>query len=56
MKFYGKRYKILFDKEGDYLEVIFGQKAEYYKETDNNTVMEKIDKEGECYKIFDFKS
>ena len=42
----GKKVKVWFDKEADYLEVIFEQKAGYFKETDNDAVMEKVDKEG----------
>ena len=38
-----KEVKIWYDKEGDYLEVIFEQKAGYFKETDNDAVMEKVD-------------
>ncbi|MBF0520077.1 MAG: DUF2283 domain-containing protein [Nitrospirae bacterium] len=38
--------KVWYEKEGDYLEVIFKQEAGYFKETDNDTVMEKVDNEG----------
>lgn len=41
-----KEIKIWYDKEGDYLEVIFEQKSGYFKETENDAVMEKVDKEG----------
>ncbi len=41
-----KEIKIWFDKEGDYLEVIFEKRAGYYKETENDAVMEKVDNEG----------
>ena len=41
-----KEIKIWFDKEGDYLEVIFEKKAGYFKETENDAVMEKVDDEG----------
>jgi uncharacterized protein YuzE len=41
-----KRLKIWFDPEGDYLEVIFDQKAGYFRETANDQVMEKVDEEG----------
>ena len=34
-----KEIKILYDKEGDYLEVIFERKAGYFKETENDSVM-----------------
>lgn len=41
-----KEIKIWYDKEGDYLEVLFEKKAGYFKETENDAVMEKVDKEG----------
>ena len=41
-----KEIKIWYDKEGDYLEVIFEKKAGYFKETENDAVMEKVDVEG----------
>lgn len=41
-----KEIKVWYDKEGDYLEVIFERKAGYFKETENDAVMEKIDNEG----------
>ena len=41
-----KRVKIWYDAEGDYLEVIFDQKAGYFRETANDQVMEKVDDEG----------
>ena len=41
-----KRLKIWFDKEGDYLEVIFDQKAGYFRETASDQVMEKVDEQG----------
>jgi len=42
----GKEIKIWFDKEGDYLEVLFEKKAGYFRETENDAVMEKVDEEG----------
>ncbi|PNR91241.1 hypothetical protein HWHPT5561_09490 [Petrotoga sp. HWH.PT.55.6.1] len=42
----GKEIKIWYDKEGDYLEIIFEKKAGYFRETENDAVMEKIDEEG----------
>ena len=42
----GKEIKIWYDKEGDYLEVIFEKKAGYFRETENDAVMEKVDDEG----------
>ncbi|MGH9423138.1 MAG: DUF2283 domain-containing protein [Thermoanaerobaculia bacterium] len=38
--------KIWYDAEGDYLEVIFEQKPGYFRSTDNDQVMEKVDDEG----------
>jgi len=42
----GKEVKIWYDKEGDYLEVLFEQKAGYFKETENDAVMKKVDDKG----------
>ena len=42
----GKEIKIWYDKESDYLEVLFEKKAGYFRETDNDAVMEKVDKKG----------
>jgi len=42
----GKEIKVWYDKEGDYLEVIFERKAGYFRETGNDAVMEKVDGEG----------
>lgn len=42
----GKAIKIWYDKEGDYLEVLFERKSGYFKETENDAVMEKVDTEG----------
>ncbi len=42
----GKKVKIWYDKEGDYLEVLFERKAGFFKETENDAVMEKVDEEG----------
>ncbi len=41
-----KDVSIWYDKEGDYLEVIFECKEGYYKETENDAVMEKVDSDG----------
>jgi hypothetical protein len=42
----GEEVKIWYDKEGDYLEVLFDRKAGYFRETENDAVMEKVDNEG----------
>ena len=41
-----KEIKVWYDKEGDYLEVLFAQREGYFKETENDAVMEKIDNNG----------
>jgi uncharacterized protein YuzE len=41
-----KRVKIRFDPEGDYLEVIFENREGYFRQTANDQVMEKVDREG----------
>ncbi len=41
-----KEIKIWYDKEADYLEVIFEKKEGYFKETNNDAVMEKVDNKG----------
>jgi uncharacterized protein YuzE len=41
-----RKVKIWYDAEGDYLEVIFEEKAGYFRETSNDQVMEKVDDEG----------
>jgi len=38
--------KVWYDKEGDYLEVLFDRKAGYFRETENDSVMEKVDTDG----------
>lgn len=42
----GKEIKVWYDKEGDYLEVLFERRKGYFKETENDAVMEKVDEEG----------
>ena len=41
-----KVVKLWYDPEGDYLEVIFEQKEGYFRETENDQVMEKVDLKG----------
>ncbi len=41
-----KEIKIWYDKEGDYLEVLLERKKGYFRETENDAVMEKVDEEG----------
>ncbi|MBI5100646.1 MAG: DUF2283 domain-containing protein [Nitrospirae bacterium] len=38
--------KVWYDKDGDYLGVIFDRKAGHFKETANECVMEKVDSDG----------
>ncbi|HHT9144456.1 MAG TPA: DUF2283 domain-containing protein [Candidatus Wunengus sp. YC61] len=42
----GKEIKVWYDKEGDYLEVLFERKMGYFKETENDAVMKKVDDKG----------
>ena len=41
-----KEIKIWYDKEADFLEVIFEKRTGYFKETENDAVMEKVDDKG----------
>ena len=41
-----KRVKIWFDAEGDYLEVMFDQRPGYFRETEHDHLMEKVDDQG----------
>jgi len=41
-----KKLKIWYDKEGDYIEVLFSDAPGYMRETDNAHVMERIDNSG----------
>ena len=41
-----KIVKLWYDPEGDYLEVIFDQREGFFRETENDQVMEKVDAEG----------
>ena len=38
-----KEIKIWYDKEGDFLEVLFEKKPGHFRETNNDAVMEKVD-------------
>ncbi|MGB2728802.1 MAG: DUF2283 domain-containing protein [Halobacteriota archaeon] len=42
----GKEIKVWYDREGDFLEVIFERKAGYFRDTENDAVMEKVDDDG----------
>jgi uncharacterized protein YuzE len=41
-----EKVKIWYDPEGDYLEVMFGHKEGYFKETEADQIMEKVDMDG----------
>jgi len=41
-----KHVKVWYDPEDDFLEVIFERKEGYFRGTDNDQVMEKVDSEG----------
>jgi hypothetical protein len=41
-----KKLNIWYDKEGDFLEVMFEQRPGYFRETSNPHVMEKVDEQG----------
>jgi uncharacterized protein YuzE len=41
-----RRLKIWYDREGDYLEVMFEDRAGYFRETEDDRVMEKVDDQG----------
>jgi uncharacterized protein YuzE len=38
--------KLWYDPEGDYMEVIFEKKAGYFREAENDQIMEKVDTDG----------
>lgn len=41
-----KKLKIWYDREADYLEVLFDQREGFFRETANEQVMEKVDSDG----------
>ena len=38
--------KVWYDREGDFLEVLFERKPGYFRQTSSEQVMEKVDEEG----------
>jgi hypothetical protein len=42
----GKEVRVWYDKEADFLEVLFEKREGFFRETENDAVMEKVDKEG----------
>lgn len=41
-----KEVTVWYDREGDYLEVLFERKKGYFRATENDAVMEKVDAQG----------
>jgi len=41
-----QKVKVWYDAEGDFIEVLFSDKAGYMRETDNDAVLERVDEEG----------
>ena len=41
-----QKVKVWYDSKGDFLEVMFRQKEGYFRETNSDQVMEKVDMEG----------
>ena len=41
-----QQVKVLFDAEGDFLEVRFSDKPGFMRETNNDAVMERVDEQG----------
>ena len=41
-----QKIKIWYDPEGDFLEVLFSDKAGYMRETENDAVLERVDEKG----------
>jgi uncharacterized protein YuzE len=41
-----QQVKIWYDPEGDFLEVLFSDKAGFMKETNNDAIMERVDDSG----------
>ncbi len=42
----GRAVKLWYDPEGDYMEVLFERKAGYFRGTEDDRIMEKVDAEG----------
>ena len=42
----GEEVKVGYDREADYLEVLFDKREGYFRETDNDSVLEKVDSHG----------
>jgi uncharacterized protein YuzE len=42
----GEDVSVWYDEEGDYLEVLFARQKGYFRETEHDAVMEKVDEAG----------
>ena len=42
----GEEIRIWYDKEADYLEVLFEQRKGYFRETENDAIMQKVEEDG----------
>ena len=42
----GQKLKLWYDPEADFLEVLFSDQPGFMKETENESVMERVDNEG----------
>lgn len=53
-----KEITIWYDAEGDYMEVLLEKKAGYFKETNADNVMEKVDEQGKIlgFSILNFNA
>lgn len=38
--------KVWYDREGDFLEILFSDKPGFMRETDNDAVMKRVDEQG----------
>jgi hypothetical protein len=38
--------QIWYDKEGDFMEILFSDRPGYMRETDNDAIMERVDEGG----------
>ena len=54
----GRVVTLWYDREGDYLEVMFDQKEGYFRETENDSIMARVDVEGNLlgFSILKFSS
>jgi uncharacterized protein YuzE len=41
-----EKVRVWYDPEGDFLEVMFEKKEGYFRETESDQIMEKVDMEG----------